>query len=642
MIVNPVPFLVVIWMILATIGGGLILLRVTGLLDALDRYERLAMAFVIGIGLIGWTAFFPGIAGMYNATAFSVILAASTAGLVFLKVPARVVAAEAPLSALECLVLAGIAALLVMDLCEGLSPAADADTMAYHFETPRRFLAEGAIYAIPRALDGISQLLLQMTYGVALGLGGKPAAPLWTMVSGWGLGALFFVLARRHMSRFWALAGTLCLMTTPAVVYSAGAGHIEVRAASFALLAAYAAAQSVTRDMPSAERTGWIVLAGLLAGFFAGSKVTGLIFAFAVCIALLGGPGAVRRMVLFSLAVALSGTQWYLFNWSQTGDPLYPLLWKYLELAPGFEWSDQFNEYMQLQWSWEQPLPRSPLWYVLYPFRSIFFPPTQLESLRTGLGPACVLLLPFAIVAFARAKRFAGSPLTRLLLAAFVFYTIWYIFGPSQRIRHLLVVYPIVMLCVLAGAARFADGLNVTRRIVIAGVAAVVALQLGGQALFSKKFFDYLMTDQTQAQFLKSNIGGYAVVEWINRHLGKDDLVLVANRDWLYWLDTPYYYSNTFHQLQLPLYPTKFDLPGYIRQIREAGITHLATAKLTIDIDPKARPADFVAELERLGCIRQVADIDARSISSRTLPLLKTANRTFLMFKISPDKCPTS
>ena len=44
----------------------------------------------------------------------------------------------------------------------------------------------------------------------------------------------------------------------------------------------------------------------------------------------------------------------------------------------------------------------------------------------------------------------------RYIVAALVFYTVWFVFGPSQRIRHLLVVYPIVMLCILAGAASFA------------------------------------------------------------------------------------------------------------------------------------------------------------------------------------------
>lgn len=634
------PFLIVFWMVLAATGGGLAVLRSTGLLETLGQFERLTIAFVIGIGLIGWLAFFPGIAGLYNGTSFAVLLAVMTAGLAFVRMPARPGTPAAPLTRLEWLVLAGLAAMLVMDLCEGLSPAADADTMAYHFETPRRFLAEGGIFAIPRALDGVSQLLLQMTYGVALGLGGKSAVPLWTMVSGWGLGALFYVLARRHVSRFWSMSGTLCLMTTPAVIYSAGAGHVEVRAASFALLAAYAAAQSVTQASSPKCRTGWVILAGLVAGFFAGTKVTGLIFAFAVCVPMFGSPGAVRRMIQFSLAAALSGSQWYLFNWSATGDPLYPLLWKFVDLAPGFSWNAELDELMQLQWSWEHPLPRSLLWYILYPVRSVYFPPTQLESLRTGLGPTCILMLPFAALAFARAERAAASPLFRILIAAIIFYTIWYVFGPSQRIRHLLVVYPIVLLCLFVGASRFVDEFNVSRRILITGLAAVVSLQLGGQAIFSKKFIDYLTTDMTRDSFLESNIGGYAVIEWLNGHLNQDDLVLVINRDWLYWLDVPYLYSNTFHQIRQPVYPTASGLSTYVRTVREAGITHLALPQLTLKVGETARPDDFVATLDRLGCIRQVATIEGRTISSRTLPLLQSQNLAFLVFEINPDKCP--
>lgn len=634
------PLLIVFWMVLAATGGGLAVIRATGLLETLGQFERLTIAFVIGIGLIGWLVFFPGIAGLYNGASFAVILGAMTAGLAFARTPARPSPPSTPLSGLEWLVLAGIAAMLVMDLFEGLSPAADADSMAYHFETPRRFLAEGVIYAIPRSLDGVSQLLLQMTYGVALGLGGKPAVPLWTMVSGWGLGGLFFVLARRHMSRFWSMSGTLCLMTTPAVIFSAGAGHVEVRAASFALLAAYAAAQSFTQGTPPKCRTGWVVLAGVVAGFFAGTKVTGLIFAFAVCVSLFGGPGAVRRMIQFSLAAALTGSQWYMFNWSATGDPLYPLLWKYVDLAPGFSWNEELDEFMQLQWSWEHPFPRSLLWFILYPVRSVYFPPTQLESLRTGLGPACVLMLPFAVLAFARAKRATASPLFRILIAAFIFYTVWYVFGPSQRIRHLLVVYPIVFLCLVAGASRFVNAFNVSRRILIIGLAAVVSLQLGGQAIFSKKFIDYLTTNMKRDGFLESNIGGYAVIEWLNRHLDQDDLVLIVNRDWLYWLEVPYLYRNTFHQIRQPVYPTASGLPAYVRAVREAGITHLAMPQPTLEMEAKARPNDFVATLDRLGCIRRVAVIEGRTISSRTLPLLQSQNLTFLVFEINPDKCP--
>ena len=284
-------------------------------------------------------------------------------------------------------------------------------------------------------------------------------------------------------------------------------------------------------------------------------------------------------------------------------------------------------------------MPRSPLWFVLYPFRSIYFPPSQIEALRTGLGPVWVLLLPFAVIAFTRSRCIPGSPLLRIFISALVFYAVWYTFGPSQRIRHLLPIYPIILLCILAGVANFADRLSATRRIVIAGLAAVVAIQLGGQAIFSKKFFDYLTTDETRDQFLNSNIGGYTVIKWLNEHLDEDDRVLVGKREWLYWLNVPYFYSNTFHQSRYPLYPKHAELPSYLKELQERGITHLALPGPVAVENGTPGPVGFDAELFAAGCVRRLADIQARRISSRTLPLLKTENDTFFVFEIEPRKC---
>ena len=79
--------------------------------------------------------------------------------------------------------LAMLAFVLACDLCEGLAPPADADSLAYHFALPKQFLSAGHLQFVPRAVDGAVPLLPQMTYLVALGLGGERAMTLWTMVS---------------------------------------------------------------------------------------------------------------------------------------------------------------------------------------------------------------------------------------------------------------------------------------------------------------------------------------------------------------------------------------------------------------------------------------------------------------------------
>ncbi|MGJ3259858.1 MAG: hypothetical protein ACFE0S_09665 [Rhodospirillales bacterium] len=635
------PYLTVIWMVIAAVGGGLTVLRGTGLLDALTPAERLAMAFVIGIGLIGWLAFFPGLAGQFNGISFAVILAVMSAGLIFLRTPGGNGASFHPLSALEWSIVGGIAAVMLMDFAEGLSPAADGDTMAYHFETPQQYLAEGAIFAIPRAIDGVSQLLLQMTYGVAQGLGGKPAVPLWTMVSGWGLGALFYVLARRHMNRLWALIGTLCLMTTPAVIYSSGSGHAEVRAASFALLGAYAAAVSISADAGRIHRTGWLILAGLCAGFFANAKVTGLIFAFAACISMFG-TGWLRRTAIFSLVAAATGTQWHIFNWSQTGDPLYPLLWQYADIAPGFDWGQQHAAELKRLWSTESPLPKSPFWFVLYPFRTVFFPPQAIESLRTGIGPMAVICLPFAVIAAARARHAPASPLFRLAITALIFYAIWFFFGPSQRIRHLIPIYPIAFLCILAGTAHFADGYIRIRTVLVAGAMALLAVQFGGQIVFSKKFVDHVMTDQSRSAYLNENIGGYPVVEWLNGHLNKSDRVFVTKREWLYWLEVPYYFAHNVYQTRIALGPAATDVTVFLKQLHNAGITHVTIRQSDLGPAHQAKTGYFMGELLERGCLLDVAQIPVVTMRSRTLPGLDRSTHTYSILRIRADECRIS
>ncbi|MEX2311469.1 MAG: hypothetical protein WD624_03340, partial [Rhodospirillales bacterium] len=63
-------YLVPIWMTLAAIGGGLAVLRALGLLSILTRAEHLAIGFVLGIGTIGWLAFFAGLGASFGSPAF--------------------------------------------------------------------------------------------------------------------------------------------------------------------------------------------------------------------------------------------------------------------------------------------------------------------------------------------------------------------------------------------------------------------------------------------------------------------------------------------------------------------------------------------------------------------------------------------
>ncbi len=140
----------------------------------------------------------------------------------------------------------------------------------------------------------------------------------------------------------------------------------------------------------------WPLLAGLLAGFGAGLKLTNANYALALCLALLVVPGSwglrLRAAFVFGLAVlagiALSSGHWFWRMWEVFGNPLFP----------------QFNQLFQGELAaplgigdtgW---LPRSWRERLLWPFIFTFDPRRVSElMLRNPLMP----LLYLAVLALA-------------------------------------------------------------------------------------------------------------------------------------------------------------------------------------------------------------------------------------------------
>lgn len=105
-------------------------------------------------------------------------------------------------------------------------------------------------------------MIVHMTYITPLKLGGERALTLWVMLSGWAATALLYSIARRFMDSRWSLILALVFITTPAVIYGAGSGQVEVKIVMFVMIAA----TSITLAL----KTGlmrYAVLAGIAAGF---------------------------------------------------------------------------------------------------------------------------------------------------------------------------------------------------------------------------------------------------------------------------------------------------------------------------------------------------------------------------------------
>ncbi len=631
-----IAVLVLLLQISACVGFGAFVLRIFQISGTLAWVERLAWSFVLGLGLLGWLLFFIGVAGLFSDVPLLMLLGVGAVGLFFLGLPTETRITS--FSQLELGLCALLAVVLVLDCFEGVAPPGDADSLAYHFNLPKEFLREYKIVFVPRAIDGAVPLLVQMTYVPVLGLGGEKALTLWTMFSSWGVAFFFYVFCREHLSRSWSLALTLIWLTTPAVLYGGGSGQVEVRIAGFVLLAIAA--------LMKAKETGlarYVAIAGMATGMLVGAKYTGLMFGAACGLFLFMIRQWPRQMLVFGTTSLLIGFQWYYWNWVHTGDPVFPMLFKVLGLQDSAYWDSSYHTFfVNRHFKAETALPNNFLWMLLYPFYATFSIYHKFDSERVGLGPFIMLASPFIVFAIWRIRSrllsncWLGPGLTLL-----VFYMIWYLTGSSQRVRHVLPVYPVLLLISGVALAKVSKMRSLKAPIVlIAGF--TIALQFAANGATTLNYMRYSVFGESRDAFLSRNISGYNAVQWLNDHLGLSDRVFVGIRQYNYLLNSPIFYASIPAQKLVDLRPHQRDPKVYYNQIRAQKITHILSLPMgNIEED---NALSFSGQklwkvLLKAGCVRQVATIPYKSIASRSLSSPKSTQNRQLVLEITPDNC---
>jgi hypothetical protein len=620
-------------LVLACTGAGAPVLAVFGLWRDKTQAERLAWAFALGLGVVGWLVFPLGVAGHLGTMPLLTLCAVCALGNLLLLQPAVPFEGEA-LGTIGRILVALLCLIALFDGLEALAPPTDADSLAYHFALPKLFLTSGRIDFVPRAVDGAVPLLLHMTYLVALALGGETAMTVWTGLSGWAAAALLFVLARRFMPLDWSLALVVVFLTTPAMIYGAGSGQVEARLAVFALAAVFLIADS-WRD----GRLATVALAALAAGFYAGSKITGLIFLASCGLVMVIHRQWFSRGTVFALVATLAAGQWYLWNYLHTGDPVFPMLhlwfgWDNPPLWP----ADQSAYFRGADLNNRIGVPRTLFWLFSYPVKATFDDLMQFESGRTGLGPLALLLIPFAITGvWVFRRRLRSSRLMPVVAVVGLYYVLWFFLGGSQKVRHLLPVYPAVLLCAVY-AARLAVGRFGAGRPLMAALVLTLAVQLGAHGLFSKAFAARILNGTGRDAFVARMVPDAAPVKWINENLDQSDRLLLFSRHFLYLLDIPYFYAKSQYQRLIDTRETTRDAKVFLSQIQGQGITYVLGIEWPLAQRDRSPPF-LLSELRNAGCLAPTRRFAVARYASRTLPTLISGSEKYELFRIVSKDC---
>ncbi|MBT3766569.1 MAG: hypothetical protein HOB79_15360 [Rhodospirillaceae bacterium] len=605
-------------------------LRLLKLQSQFRPWEEAIFAFAIGFGILGWLLFPMGISGLLGKGWLLVLLASGLPGLVLLRRPEPY---KGGLDNVGKGLLLLIGVVTVFDIAEAWAPPTDADSLAYHFNAIKQFLAAGRIEFILRPLDGAIPYLIQMTYLPVLALGGEIALTFWILISGGVTAALLFILCRRHLSHNWSLCVTLIFLTTPVVIYAAGTGQVEIRMAMFVLVAAWAIAQAIQTG-----ENRYAVLAGLAVGFIFGAKYTGLLFALAAGLTILLQRRWLSHSLILVAVSMVAGSQWYLWNAVHTGDPFFPMFFQWFGFDDLTLWTKSHDlDFKAHYFPHELPAPRNFGWFVLYPFAATLNPFPKFESGLTGFGSFGLILLPFAIGGLWKwRRRLHNGPLPVYTLLTLLFYGFWFFIASSQRIRFILPVLPLFLICFTVAAQRFA-GQTSYKAPLIAGVSVVMALQLAAAGLFSIKYLRYSLSGETRQDFVENYVTKFSSVPWINANLSKQDKILISDRQLHYYFNVPTFFVGSYSQAVISYYGRERSPKIMYDQLASLGITHLLLST-PLGATDQIYPKPF-GTLHRQDCFLTLKSIPVRSIKSRTLSGRTSPNILAHILKLRPRNC---
>ncbi len=333
------------WIGIAAIASGLLVLRGLKLRGVFSRAERLALAFGVGMALLGSLTLLAGRWGILGVWQVRIALAVPLVWELLLrgwKGPDsdRLAWSFPGLLGWACLV----APFLVTSLLAAMLPTIDYDALEYHLQAPKEFFQSGRVEFLNHNVYASMPLNVEM--GHLLGM---------HVINDWWLGALvgqvliwayspcaavlIAAAATRAGSARAGFVGALAYLVTPWVSRMASLPYVEGPLMEQHAALVGLAFWSRKVDGPKARRA-WVLL-GLIAGSALATKYPALISA----VLPFGGLAvwdAVRRrspMVAAAFAcgvLAISGP-WLTKNVVDHGNPVYPLA---VRVFGGHPWSE--------------------------------------------------------------------------------------------------------------------------------------------------------------------------------------------------------------------------------------------------------------------------------------------------------------
>jgi hypothetical protein len=485
--------------------------------------EKVTISCALGLGALQFMGF--GLAALHVLRPTAVWIGLGVAALLLLPdifTISRTFLREAriwvhtPYPKVHVFLIIAVGLLLAFALPIAVLPPIENDGLSYHLNAPKRWLQAGGMTYLPTYVTMQPPIGVQMLLMLPLAVWSDTAAKL--VIFGIGIITLggIFSLGRRAFSVHVAIAASALYLVGLPPSNFLGAITVmtqlftEIGVAMFAVSAALATL--IWRDK---RTTGWLIVAGLCAGFTATTKISALsvalvLAAFIALECLRDGESrnvAVRKGAVLLGIATVPLIPWFVRSLIETGNPLYPMAAgifpsKDLDKATGASLASWYKYY---NWGWGHPE-----WS--YGMRA---------SMR--LGAILLALAGGALVAW-RAKR-AETRLLAMLVGFWAASTMW---GFGLYGRYLLPTIPLAYLLALGFLS------NLVRHKPWAFATAALIICISAGAYVKKRIgsfeqtVEYALGGKDRGEYLQENLNLMSHWNFINQEPPGDGRVLVA------------------------------------------------------------------------------------------------------------------
>ena len=546
------PILVAIPAALAILGSGFWFRRLLQTIGAGTDDERtpasLAADYLIGYPIYGTLCFLLGHLSSGAGAQGSLTLLAAVAGLLSVVRRNATTRADQPvlmdpprhLGWPVVLLSAALAVPSFYSLGIALIPPVTLDEVAYHLAVPRAWVLEQRVVELPLISHSYFPLGIESADLFALSILGERGAVSSHLLHLLAAFATAFVVAawlRRRHSLELSLAATFALVSTPALLVTAGWSWNEWPLVGICVVIA----ERLDRPGPAWPSS---LLAAIAAGLLC--KYTFLIFALVIvlCIVIFKRPEREPIPWPGAIAAALFGSTYFIRNLLLTGNPFAPFFSTDSPHVTGFRSGDVGDRLAH---------------YVL-----------EMRFIDEALGLALPIMILLGLIRFRRLEP-QNRPLFAGLIGAVV---ILLFLAPSSRI----------LLPFMGCAALLAfSGTGVLRgRRLLAGVLVMVGLLQLLLSLFYLSSLQpalYLSGKLSRSEFVSMHRSRHESIHWIDQNLPDASRTLIVGIQETFWFSHSVRGGGNFDGPRIARYLSEGDPSALSRKLRRDSFTHLALAR---------------------------------------------------------------